>query len=77
MTDPEGRCGALVRECVAYDPVYFEGAYEGSDRIYPADIPYGPDECVELTFIDYSENEAPWVRERGTSDFRAASRQSV
>jgi hypothetical protein len=46
---------ALVREYVAEDPVYFVGEYVGSDRIQPADIPYGPDECVELTFVDYSE----------------------
>ena len=44
-----------MREYVAEDPVYFEGEYTGSDRIYVADIPYGPDECEELTFIDYSE----------------------
>jgi hypothetical protein len=47
---------ALVREYVAEDPVYFAGEYRGSDRIYPADLPYGPDECVELTFVDYSSS---------------------
>lgn len=46
---------ALVREYVAEDPVHFEGQYTGADRIYVADIPYGPDECEELTFVDYSE----------------------
>jgi hypothetical protein len=46
---------ALVREYVAEDPVYFEGQYQGSDRIHVADLPYGPDECIELTFVDYSE----------------------
>ncbi|MDX1561892.1 MAG: DUF6152 family protein [Gammaproteobacteria bacterium] len=46
---------SLVREYVAEDPVYFTDQYVGSDQIYPADIPYGPDECVELTFVDYSE----------------------
>ncbi|HMB74044.1 MAG TPA: DUF6152 family protein [Gammaproteobacteria bacterium] len=49
---------ALVREYVAEDPVYFVGEYRGSDRIYPADLPYGPDECVELTFVDYSQQPA-------------------
>jgi len=49
---------ALVREYVAVDPVYFEGEYRGSDRIFPADIPYGPDACEELTFVDYSEQAA-------------------
>ena len=45
---------ALAREYVAVDPVYFEGEYVGSDRIEPADLPYGPDDCVELTFVDFS-----------------------
>lgn len=49
---------ALVREYVADDPVYLAGEYRGSDRIYPADLPYGPDECVELTFVDYSKQSA-------------------
>jgi hypothetical protein len=48
---------ALVREYAAEDPVYFEGQYQGSDRIFVADLPYGPDECVELTFVDYSEQQ--------------------
>jgi len=46
---------ALVREYVAEDPVYFAGEYTGTDRIYLADLPYRSDECVELTFVDYSE----------------------
>jgi hypothetical protein len=49
---------SLVREYVAEDPVYFKGEYRGSDAIYVADLPYGPDECVELTFVDYSETPA-------------------
>jgi hypothetical protein len=52
-TDPV----ALVREYVAEDPVYFEGEYRGSDRIWVADLPYGPDACVELTFVDHSEQQ--------------------
>jgi hypothetical protein len=52
-TDPV----ALVREYVADDPVYFEGEYRGSDRIFVADLPYGPDACVELTFVDHSEQQ--------------------
>ena len=46
---------ALVREYVATDAVYFDGEYAGSDRIFLADIAYGPDACEELTFVDYSE----------------------
>jgi hypothetical protein len=49
---------ALVREYVAEDPVYFVGEYRGDDRIYPADVSYEPDECVELTFVDYSRQNA-------------------
>jgi hypothetical protein len=44
---------ALVREYVAEDPVCVTGEYRGSDKICPADLPHGPDECVELTFVDY------------------------
>jgi hypothetical protein len=46
---------ALTRTYMAEDPVYFNGLYEGADTIYVADIPYGPDECKELTFVDFSE----------------------
>ena len=46
---------SLTRTYVAEDPVYFTGRYEGEDTIQLADLPYSPDECQELTFIDYSE----------------------
>jgi len=46
---------ALTREYVATDPVYFVGEYRGSDTIHPADVPYDPDPCKELTFINFSE----------------------
>jgi hypothetical protein len=45
----------LIREYVAEDPVYFVGEYRGSDTIQVADVPYSPDPCNELTFVDYSE----------------------
>ena len=45
---------ALTREYVAQDPVYFVGDYRGSDTIQVADVPYSPDACKELTFVDYS-----------------------
>jgi hypothetical protein len=45
----------LTRAYVAEDPVYFEGEYRGEDSIEVADLPYSPDECDELTFVDYSE----------------------
>ena len=46
---------SLTRSYVAEDPVYFVGQYTGSDTIYVADAPFSPDECKELTFVDYSE----------------------
>ena len=49
---------ALNREYVARDPVYFVGDYKGSDAIQVADVPYSPDACKELTFVDYSSQEA-------------------
>jgi hypothetical protein len=44
----------LGREYVARDPVYFVGDYAGSDTVQVADVPYSPDACKELTFVDYS-----------------------
>jgi hypothetical protein len=46
---------ALTRSYTAEDPVYFIGQYAGSDSIKPADLPYAPDACSELTFVDYSQ----------------------
>jgi hypothetical protein len=48
----------LKREYVARDPVYFVGDYVGSDAIPLADVPYSPDACKELTFVDYSSAES-------------------
>jgi len=45
---------SLTRRYVAEDPVYFNGQYVGEDTIYVADIPYSPDSCKELTFVDFS-----------------------
>jgi hypothetical protein len=50
---------ALTRSYVAEDPVYFVGRYEGSDTIYAADLPYSPDECKDMTFVDYSKTGQP------------------
>jgi hypothetical protein len=44
---------------VAQDPVYFVGDYFGSDAIQVADVPYSPDACKELTFVDYSLETQP------------------
>ena len=51
--DPAGR--TLLRTYTADDPVYFSGMYSGSDMLGVADVPYSPDECNELTFVDYSK----------------------
>jgi hypothetical protein len=64
--DPDSM--ALTRSYSAVDPVYFVGSYEGSDVVYPADLPFAPDPCTELTFIDYSEVGRPATVPAGTSD---------
>ena len=45
----------LTRSYSAEDPVYFKGQYTGSDVIGIADLPYKPDPCKELGFLDYSK----------------------
>jgi len=45
----------LMRSYVATDPVYFTDEYVGEDSLQLADIPYGPDACRELTFVDYTK----------------------
>jgi hypothetical protein len=45
----------LTRSYVAEDPVYYKGQYSGSDAIQVADLPYKPDACKELGFVDYSK----------------------
>jgi hypothetical protein len=44
----------VTRSYTAVDPVYIVGEYVGSDTIGVADLPYAPDKCSELTFVDYS-----------------------
>ncbi len=51
--DPAGP--TLMRSYVADDSVYFSGTYSGSDMLSVADVPYAPDACTELTFVDYSK----------------------
>jgi len=51
--DPERM--ALTRSYTAEDPLYFVGQLTGSDTVYPADVPYSPDPCNELTFVNYEE----------------------
>lgn len=44
----------VTREYTATDPVYYTDQYTGSDTIGVADLPYSPDACSELTFVDFS-----------------------
>jgi hypothetical protein len=44
----------LTREYTATDPVYYTDEYTGRDTIGVADLPYAPDKCAELTFVDFS-----------------------
>jgi hypothetical protein len=44
----------LIRDYVATDPVYYTDEYKGTDTILVADVPYAPEPCEELTFVDYS-----------------------
>jgi hypothetical protein len=44
----------LTREYTATDPVYYTDQYTGRDTIAVADLPYAPDACSELTFVDFS-----------------------
>ncbi|HUF74518.1 MAG TPA: DUF6152 family protein [Gammaproteobacteria bacterium] len=47
--DPE--TGALRREYVAEDPLYFEGQYRGSDTMLLSDLPFhGTTECDDRTY---------------------------
>lgn len=40
--------------------IYLKGRYSGSDVIEVADLPYKPDPCAELGFVDYSkESQKP------------------
>jgi hypothetical protein len=44
----------ITREYTATDPVYYTDQYTGRDTIAVADLPYAPDACAELTFVDFS-----------------------
>ncbi len=42
--------GALKRDYVAEDPLYFAGQYKGSDTVYIADLPYEAPSCNDLSY---------------------------
>jgi hypothetical protein len=41
---------ALRREYVATDPTYFGGEYRGADVAFPADLPWEPPTCTDLSY---------------------------
>ncbi len=43
--------GALRREYVADDPLYFTGEYRGADTAFVADLPYEPPSCNDLSYV--------------------------
>jgi hypothetical protein len=47
----------ITRSYEAEDPVYFTGKYSASDTVGVADLPYSPDPCNELGYIDYSQQQ--------------------
>jgi hypothetical protein len=42
--------GALRRDYVAEDPLYFSGQYKGADTVYVADLPYETPSCNDLSY---------------------------
>jgi hypothetical protein len=47
----------LTRSYTADDPVYLKGQYTGSDTVQIADAPYVDDNCKELGYLDYSQQQ--------------------
>jgi hypothetical protein len=43
--------GALRREYVAEDPLYFSGQYRGADVVFLADLPYETPSCNDLSYV--------------------------
>jgi hypothetical protein len=64
----------LAREYEATDPVYYTDTYTGRDTIGVADLPYAPDACAELTFVDFSaDGVAPDANSGGLGPQGAAA----
>jgi len=64
----------LRRDYTATDPVYYTDQYTGSDTIGVADLPYAPDACSELTFVDFSgDGVAPDANSGGIGPQGAAA----
>jgi hypothetical protein len=68
----------LTREYTATDPVYYTDQYTGSDTIGVADLPYAPDPCSELTFVDFSgDGAAPDANSGGIAPDGATGRPAA
>jgi hypothetical protein len=64
----------IRRDYTATDPVYYTDQYTGSDTIAVADLPYAPDACSELTFVDFSgDGVAPDANSGGIAPQGAAA----
>ena len=64
----------ITREYTATDPVYYTDQYTGRDTIGVADLPYSPDKCSELTFVDFSaDGVAPDANSGGIGPQGAAA----
>ena len=64
----------ITREYTATDPVYYTDQYTGRDTIGVADLPYAPDACSELTFVDFSaDGTAPDANSGGLGPPGAAA----
>src|SRR5688572_3567901 len=64
----------ITREYTATDPVYYTDQYTGRDSIGVADLPYAPDACSELTFVDFSaDGTAPDANSGGLGPQGAAA----
>ena len=64
----------ITREYTATDPVYYTDEYTGRDTIGVADLPYSPDPCTELTFVDFSgDGVAPDANSGGLGPNAAAA----
>jgi len=48
---------ALRRDYVAEDPVIYSDQYSGSDTVFPADAPFAVDQCRELTYLNYAQEQ--------------------
>lgn len=56
--------GGLRRSYVAEDPDFFVGELANADVVLPSALPFAPDTCQELSFVDYSEEAERAIAEQ-------------